>query len=279
MINTKVCTWKEKKLDKGINSGHYRIYQKKEKNNNYILIELLDEMGVTLRKNYHDITETLTNVKRIQILEYSAQTDIRFYNKDGVRLTDYSFEYYELEDRLKERNKINFLRIDYSYILGKLYLDLCIDSIEMKKYKFLDRMYTHAPVSRLLVTDNFDNLYRQKKISISISDKDDCTETRIYNLQELDFKVLGKTFGNVDNMRIKERGDFIKVMLYDKKVELLKLVITSNIIKNGTRLLCLKTGVFNNSVQFVESDDIFVSGTRFLDGTTELSKRLLPLEE
>lgn len=274
LVNTKIYTGRfsnEKKLDRGLNSGLYRIYQKREKNFNYFQIEFREKLQIYISNNGNDITEYLTNVKRAEILEYLDKTCIRLYDKEDARLTDYEFE-----TTLNQIEAMNFLEIDYHTILGRPFFAFHILAEKMKKERFLDKTFVNAPVSHLLITDDFEKMYEQKKISLSISSNDDYTETRIYNLQEVNFKVLRKTIKNVDNMRIKEKRAEIVVTFYDKKAELIKEVKSTDIFKHFGRLLCLKAGILNNTIQLTESK-FYILGN-FLDQTSELSKRLLPLE-
>lgn len=275
MVNTKICAYNERKLDKGINSGYYRIYQKREKDFNSFRIDFFEELNVYIYNNGHDVTEYLTNVKRAEIVEYKNRTGIMFFNKKDDKITDYEFE-----TALNQKTQINSLSIRYHTLLGSKYFSFNISPSmdKMKKEKFLDKTFSVAPVSHLLITEGFEKLYQKKAISLSIVSYPDYTETRIVNLQDgVKFKVSGRTIKNITKMKITEKQAEAIIEFYDTKESLVKEIKGSNIIKHKGRLLCLKTeGIFNDIIHLTESD--YYQSDPFLDSTKELSKRLLPME-
>lgn len=274
MVNTKIATRNEKKLDRGLNSGYYRIYQRREKDHNYILIELFE--GTSIRLSYYgdNLTEELKKVKKAQIREYLNKICIRFYDQTGFKLTDYEFD-----TGFDNKRKFKSLIIYYWNSGGQNpSINLWIIDSQMKKEKFLDKQFVNAPVSHLLITDDFEKLYQKKAISLSIVSYPDYTETRIVNLQDsVKFKVLGRTIKNVSKMKITEKRAEEVIEFYDTKEKLVKEIKGSDIIKHKGRLLCLKTeGIFSDIIHLTESD--YFQSYPFLDSTKELSKRLLPLE-
>lgn len=270
MVNTKISTFNEKKLDKGLNSGYYRIYQRREKDHNYILIELFEGTSIQLSYSFKDLTEELKTVKRAEIREYLNKTSIRFYDKTGFKLTDYEFD-----TLVNEKKKMKNLNIDYSNFGGGLpEMNLSIDNIKMRKEKFLDKTFGDAPVSHLLITDDFEKLYSRN--AVSILSYPDRTETRIVNLpNKVKFKVLGRTIKNIIKLKITEKQAEDVIEFYTNE-KLVKVVKGSEIIKQPGRTLCLKVeGIFGDVVHLTESST-YVGNC--LDRTQELSKRLLSLE-
>lgn len=275
MVNTKICTGNERKFNKGINSGYYRIYQKREKNFNSFQIDFLEQLKVYICNNGHSVTEYLQNVKTAKILEYKDKTCIMFYNKEGDNLTEYEFE-----TVLNQKKQINYLSFSYCTLLESKFFAFDINTKKMKKEKFLDKTFNIAPVSHLLITDDFEELCQQKKILLSIVSNPDYTVTTIENLQDIKFKVLGETIKNATKMVITEKRaeEVIKIYATEKESnKLVKKVKGSEIIKSANRLLCLKARrVWDDVIQLVESEEYFLYP--FLDTAEETSKKLLPLE-
>lgn len=275
LVNTKIYTESAEALERGMNTGLYKIYSKREIGYNAITVKIEQEsVYVKIKKAIGfkgDITEYMKGVTKIEIQEYSNRIRIRLFtlkndeDKKEEMFAEYSFDTVTLE-KGKMKNKTLGIR----YCTGKnndvcLYFE--IYELSILGDGFTNQMIGNSANSRLQMEEKVNELRKEGKIAIRQEVIGDMCRTSVIALSNsIRFNGAGT---RAWKMEITERCGKLTIKYYDITEKMLKCEDVDGSI------VLRKTGLLVNTIKYTRAGKMLLSKKwEFLDSNPSLLAHL-----